>query len=79
MGIVPKFINVNGSASIEAGWKNICIIPTGSVVLANTLTPNETMTITTAFMISNADAMYWAGITITGVATVILNGSAVVE
>lgn len=78
-GIIPEFINVTTSEIIEAGWKNIAIIPTGNVVLTNTLNPAQSMTINSPFMIGNADADYWEGITVTGTAIVILNGSAQVE
>ncbi len=76
--IVPQFISVTTSRVILAGWKNICIIPTGTVTITNSLSPNEVMTITTALSIGlnqpNTDT--WGDITVTGVASVIMNGSA---
>jgi len=75
---IPQFLSVTSSSFIPKGWKNICIIPTGTVTLSNTLNPNQYLPITSAFMIGigtqNTD--FWSDITVTGTATVIINGYA---
>lgn len=76
--IVPQFISITTSASIQQGWKNICIIPTGTVTITNSLNPTQSMAITTVFMIGigtpNID--FWESIIISGIAAVIINGYA---
>ncbi len=78
-GIVPNFYTVTNSLDIRAGWKNICIIPTGNVTLTNTLNPAQSFVIDSPFMIAYKDGDGYEGITITGTAQVIVNGAATLE
>lgn len=79
--ITPSFIDVTTSRVIEAGWKDICIIPSGTVLISNSLNPVESFSITTPFMIgTNTPNIFpWAEITITGIASIILNGAGFVN
>jgi hypothetical protein len=78
MVIIPEFINVLVTATINEGWKNILIIPNGTVTIANALNPSQSMSITAPLAIGNdtQNADVWGNIVITGVAEVIVNGSA---
>lgn len=79
--ITISFISVSGARVIQAGWKDICIIPSGSVTISNSLSPEETITITTPFSIgvNTPNIEPWGEITITGTADVVLNGAGLVN
>jgi len=71
-----SFETLAGTFNLQAGWKSVLIIPSGTVTLTNSASPPETISITSPLKLGDGSNIYDA-LTINGNGYLVINGSAV--